>query len=160
MRSAGGGGAVVKLAWHTLDELSGLETHELLRLRESVFVVEQRCAYQEADALDIHARHLIARDDNVMVGYLRVLMPGTARRVPAIGRVLVARSHRGQGLASRLIQNAVRYIETAWPGQPIELSAQRHLTGFYEGHGFEAYGEPYLEDDIPHIAMARLPTGS
>ena len=42
--------AVLRL--HTFAELSGEELYELLSLRQRVFIVEQRCAYLDADGLD------------------------------------------------------------------------------------------------------------
>jgi ElaA protein len=42
-----------------------------------------------------------------------------------------------------------------WPGQSIELGAQAHLSGFYRSLGFEAVGETYVEDGIPHLHMRR-----
>ncbi|HAY45671.1 MAG TPA: drug:proton antiporter, partial [Gammaproteobacteria bacterium] len=33
--------------WLSFNKLGGAEVHEMIALRESVFVVEQNCAYQE-----------------------------------------------------------------------------------------------------------------
>lgn len=35
--------------WSRLDSLSALELYEIIKARESVFVVEQNCVYQETD---------------------------------------------------------------------------------------------------------------
>ena len=37
----------------------------------------------------------------------------------------------------------------------MRISAQAHLERFYGEWGFERVGEPYLEDDIPHLEMIR-----
>ena len=42
---------------------------------------------------------------------------------------------------------------------PIRISAQCYLEEFYRGFGFEIAGEPYLEDDIPHVGMLRKVRG-
>lgn len=43
------------------DELTREEVYDLLAVRTAVFVVEQRCPYQEADGLDRRAWHVFAR---------------------------------------------------------------------------------------------------
>ena len=40
----------------------------------------------------------------------------------------------------------------------IVISAQLYLEKFYTNLGFKTEGEPYLEDDIPHIKMRYLNT--
>ena len=44
------------------DELTRDELYDLLAVRTAVFVVEQRCPYQEVDGLDRRAWHVFARD--------------------------------------------------------------------------------------------------
>ena len=44
------------------DDLTRDELYDLLAVRTAVFVVEQRCPYQEADGLDRRAWHVFARD--------------------------------------------------------------------------------------------------
>ena len=51
---------------------------------------------------------------------------------------------------------ALAGCEEHWPGQPVELGAQAHLTGFYGSLGFVAVSEPYDEDGIPHAWVARI----
>jgi ElaA protein len=41
------------------------------------------------------------------------------------------------------------------PGQGVRISAQSRLRRFYGEFGFEAVGEDYMEDGIPHIEMLR-----
>lgn len=38
--------------WSRFDKLSTREFYEAVKARESVFVVEQQCVYQEVDELD------------------------------------------------------------------------------------------------------------
>ncbi|MNH44400.1 putative acyltransferase [compost metagenome] len=54
-----------------------------------------------------------------------------------------------------MLLKGLEAAEHCWPGVPVYLSAQAHLQGFYARHGFEAVGEEYLEDDIPHIGMRK-----
>ena len=61
----------------------------MLALRSAVFVVEQECAYQDLDGLDLleGTRHLIGRQGGV-TAYARMLAPGAtsnARRRGSAG---------------------------------------------------------------------------
>jgi ElaA protein len=44
--------------WRRFDELTASELYELLRFRQSIFVVEQASAYPDLDGLDPSAWHL------------------------------------------------------------------------------------------------------
>jgi ElaA protein len=68
-----------------------------------------------------------------------------------IGRVVVADGHRGQGLAEQLMKAALDVVGD----RPCRLDAQSYLAGWYRRLGFEACGEEFLDDGIPHIPMAR-----
>jgi ElaA protein len=84
-----------------------------------------------------------------------VVDPGVKYAEPAIGRVIAAPESRGTGLGRRLMQQGIQRCEVAWPGRGIRISAQAHLQRFYSSLGFMAVGEPYLEDDIPHLEMVK-----
>ena len=146
-------------SWADLDRahLDARTLHDVLLLRSQVFVVEQECAYQDVDGLDLAegTRHLIARSDGTIAAYARILAPGADRPTPRIGRVIVAPEHRGEQLGRALMQRALEVCEQHWPGQPVELGAQDHLRGFYASLGFQAQGEPYDEDGIAHVWMRR-----
>jgi ElaA protein len=134
------------------DELSTATLYALLRLRVDVFVVEQECAYPELDGRDDEpgARHLwIAGPDGDLRGYLRILRDddGTTH----IGRVTVARPHRGAGLAAQLMDAALAHIGDA----PCELEAQVQVADFYSRWGFTVTGPEFDLDGIPHVPMHR-----
>jgi ElaA protein len=122
----------------------------LWQLRESVFVVEQACAYQELDGRDLEpgTRHLWVDSEAGPVAYLRILDDGDAAR---IGRVLVAPARRGFGLSVALMRAALSEIG----GRPSVLDAQSPLAGWYATFGFVADGAEFVEDGIPHIPMRR-----
>jgi ElaA protein len=147
------------VTWHCLQhrELDTATLYELLALRTRVFVVEQNCPYLETDGQDLigDTCHLLARDGDVLVGYLRLLDPQRMGGEVVIGRVLIAEPARGTGLGHRLMEQALAECSRCWPGVPVYLSAQAHLQGYYGRYGFEAVTEVYLEDDIPHIGMRR-----
>ena len=140
----------------SFQELSVEELYEIICLREQIFVVEQQCVYLDADGRDRTSLHLCCREaegENALVGYLRILPPSTAAKCPAIGRVAVVREKRCGGIGRELMERAVAKTRGLYPGQPIHISAQCYLLGFYESLGFTAVSEPYLEDGIPHCDM-------
>lgn len=147
------------LAWHCLHhtELDTATLYELLALRTQVFVVEQRCPYLETDGQDLlgDTCHLLVRQDDALVGYLRLLDPQRMGGEVVIGRVVIAEVVRGSGLGHRLMERALVECHQRWPGVPVYLSAQAHLQGYYGRYGFQAVTEVYLEDGIPHIGMRR-----
>jgi ElaA protein len=137
------------------DALSGADVYDLLALRQRVFVVEQRCAYLDADGLDRGARHLLLRDAGVLVAYTRVLAAGVRFPTIAIGRVVVAPERRGAALGRRVMLDTIAGIEASEGNVPITLAAQAHLETFYGSLGFVTISPRYDEDGIPHVDMRR-----
>lgn len=147
------------MQWHWLRyrQLALDDLYDALALRCRVFIVEQG-PYQDPDGLDRQAWHLLGRDDaGTLQACLRVVDPGLKYAEPSIGRVAVAPERRGSGLGRALMQQGLARTVAQWPGQGIRISAQAHLQRFYGTLGFVAVGEPYLEDDIPHLEMLRRP---
>ena len=131
--------------------LDPVTLYALLRLRVDVFVVEQACAYPELDGRDTEPGtwHVWAAEADQPVGYLRMLVePDRAYR---IGRVCVARGHRGNGLAYTLMTEALRLAAD----QPVVLDGQSYLRGWYERLGFDVCGPEFVEDGIAHLPMCR-----
>lgn len=146
--------------WQRLDELTARQLHAIVAAREAVFVVEQQCAYQDADGRDLHAWHLTAWGAARVAGYLRVVDPGRKYAEPSLGRVLTTGPFRGTGLGRRLVDEGLRRCARAFPGQAIRISAQQRLERFYREFGFAVVSEPYLEDGIPHVEMLRPPAAA
>jgi ElaA protein len=145
--------------WLRWDDLRLDDLYDALALRCRVFILEQG-PFQDPDGVDRHCWHLLGRDDaGVLQAYLRVVDPGLQYEEPSIGRVISSPERRGSGLGRLLVGEGVARCETAWPGRGIRISAQARLQRFYADFGFEAVGEPYLEDGIPHLEMLRRPGG-
>ena len=138
-------------------DLSQDQLYAILQLRTEVFVVEQRCAYQEVDGQDLtgDTLHLMGGQDDKLVAYLRLLDPQSQGGDVVIGRVVTAPAARELKLGHTLLLKGLEAAEHCWPGVPVYLSAQAHLRAFYARHGFAVVGEEYLEDDIPHIGMRK-----
>lgn len=143
--------------WASFSELSNDDLYALLEARQAVFVVEQKCAYLDADGYDQKSMHLLLWDESdALAGYLRVLPPGLKYPQAAIGRVLTTASFRGKGLGHKLMKEALARIELTYGKMTdVTLSAQAHLQKFYETQGFVAHGPIYDEDGIAHVAMTR-----
>jgi ElaA protein len=110
-------------------DLGKEQLYAILQLRAEVFVVEQKCVYQDVDGQDLEGDtcHLMAWNGDRLVAYLRLLDPELQGGDVVIGRVLTAPEARGKA----------------------------HLQGYYGRYGFVVAGEEYLEDGIPHIGMRR-----
>ena len=144
----------IRWKWSSFEELSKVKLYDILQIRQQVFVLEQNCLYQDIDRLDQSAWHLLAINKNAqLMGYLRVVAPGKKYKEPSIGRVLVHPDQRKKGLGKRLLTEGMRRTQAQFPSQDIRISAQLQLQAFYENAGFVPVGNPYLEDDIPHIEM-------
>ncbi|HEX2540720.1 MAG TPA: GNAT family N-acetyltransferase [Caldimonas sp.] len=143
--------------WCRFDAVDVHELQGIHRARQQVFVVEQACAFVDADEYDEAAFHLAAWSSTQRepAAYARVLDPGIKYAEPSIGRVLTAASARGQGLGRELVARALAQAQAVWPGHSIRIGAQSRLECFYAGFGFVVAGEPYVEDGIPHVEMLR-----
>lgn len=147
-----------EISWRCarLHELSPLELQRIHIARQQVFAVEQDCVFQDADEVDEHSTHLAAwRADGVLLAYARLVDPGVKYAEPSLGRVLTTAAARGTGVGRVLVRRAVDHLTGAFPGQGLRISAQLRLERFYAEAGFVSIGEPYLEDDMPHIEMLR-----
>lgn len=150
----------MELSWaiKRFNELQTAELYELLDLRIKVFVVEQNCPYPETDGKDYYSTHVFGRDgDGRVLVCLRVVDPGIVSPEPVIGRVATATSLRGKGFGHMIMNRAMGWIKQQFGEVPVRLSAQEHLSGFYNKHGFGSISDIYLEDDIPHVEMLYIP---
>lgn len=146
--------SAIRWQWCRLQELSHEQLYALFAAREAVFVVEQNCAYQELDGLDMEALHLIAWAGAEVAACLRVMAPGAGFKQAALGRIMTARAFRGRGLGRKLMVMALQYVDETYP-DGVRIGAQTHLEKFYRSFGFKPVSEPYLEDGIPHVGMLR-----
>jgi ElaA protein len=144
------------IAWRLarFDELSPGEIHDIFQARIEVFVVEQKCVFQDLDGLDPDCLHLTGVEGD-LVAYCRLVPPGTKFAEPSIGRVLTTGSARRSGAGRELMRLAVDHATRLWPGRALRIGAQKYLEHFYGEFGFVTASEPYDEDGIPHVEMVR-----
>lgn len=144
--------------WQHFSDLSLMDFHNIIALREAVFVVEQACAYQDVDGYDPGAWHLLGCQAAQLVATARLLPPGTYHpNEVVLGRVVVARCVRGQGVGYELLDAFISFAAERFPDCMQSAGVQAHLVDFYQRVGFHTDGEIYLEDGIEHIRMCRYP---
>lgn len=135
-------------------QLSLNELYDSMKLRQKVFIVEQNCPYLDTDDKDQAAHHLLGIQNQSIVAYARLLPKGISYEdYVSIGRIVTAETQRGKGYGIALVKEAILQCKLLFKADQIKISAQQYLIQFYESHGFQAVGEGYLEDGIPHIAM-------
>ena len=129
------------------DELTTRELYDLLHLRDEVFVVGQKItAVPEVDGLDVECAHVRAFLDERLVGTARIFVDHDPL---VVGRVAVHPDLQRSGMGTLMMQ-----FVGNWLGErPAELHAQAYLEPWYARIGWETFGEPFDEADIPHVMM-------
>jgi len=143
--------------WLRFGELGVDNLYDALALRCRAFVLEQG-AYLDTDGIDRRSWHLLGRDNaGVLQAYLRAVDPGIKYAEPSIGRVATAPEVRGSGPGPAASARGRARCAATWPGLGVRISAQARLRRFYAELGFEAIGDEYIEDRIPHLEMLWRP---
>ncbi len=124
-----------------------------LALREEVFVREQGVPRsEELDGHDEEALHLLACDSSgAVVGTLRLLFTDEYCK---LGRVAVARSFRGRGIASSMLALALAEARSRG-ARRARLAAQLGALGLYQRAGFAVESGPFMQAGIEHVWMER-----
>ena len=133
-------------------DLTAEELYEILRVRAEVFVVEQNCAYQDLDGVDLDAYHVFLQENGKIVAYLRVVDKGKRLDEVSIGRVISLR--RRQGVGGELMRLGLRVAKEKFGAKIVKVGAQVYAKPFYESVGFRQISDEYMEDGIPHIYMS------
>lgn len=136
---------------------------ELRRVRTIVFVDELDVPPEiEADALDPHCLHVIARTpDGTPIGTGRLVPPARAGSgdTARIGRLAVLADWRGRGVGAALLE-ALLALARRQGWHDVVLSAQVTALDFYLRHAFVPVGERFMEAGIEHQSMRRRLTGA
>ena len=147
----------MKWSCKAFKELSLDEFHDIIQLREIVFVVEQDCPYLDVDGKDKEALHVFGEYEGNIVATTRILKPGKSYDEVAIGRVVTSPTVRGMGMGKQLMEESMKFVKLHFGKVPIRISAQTYLLRYYKSFGFIETGEEYLEDNIPHFEMLYKP---
>lgn len=134
------------------DELTAKELYEILKARIEIFVVEQKCIYQDLDDIDYGSLHIFYQeDDGKVAAYLRLFPKDGEAGTIQMGRVLT-RKH-GIGLGGKILQDGIQAARKIPGIKMIYAEAQEYAAGYYEREGFKVTSETFLEDGIPHVQM-------
>ena len=133
------------------EQLNTVELYEILRARVNVFVVEQTCPYPELDGIDYDSLHVWLEEGDEIVAYLRIFEKDATANTVQIGRVLSKR--RGEGLGAKVLEHGLEAAKIEMGADSVFIEAQTYALPFYAKFGFEACGEEFLEDGIPHTPM-------
>ena len=122
--------------------------HELKRIREAVFIVEQNVPVElEWDGLDPNARHVLAQSrGGVAMGTARLLPDGQ------IGRMAVLKEWRGLGVGSALLEALLQIARNRGFSQ-VFLNSQTRAVSFYSRRGFKVVSGEFMDAGIPHVKM-------
>jgi predicted GNAT family N-acyltransferase len=128
------------------------EIDDALGLRRRVFCDEQGVTLEaDQDGRDPEALHIVALDDDRLIGTCRLLFDdGVAR----LGRMAVEPELRGRGVGALILEAAERESRAAG-ALKIRLHAQTAAASLYARGGFEVQGEEFMEEGIPHLTMEK-----
>ncbi len=127
------------------------EFESCFQIRLTVFVEEQNVPLEEErDEYDETALHFLATGNGTPLGTARVILKD-AGATAKITRVAVLPSARKLGVGAALMQ----HIENSVSAKKFLLDAQTHALPFYERLGYAAYGDPFMEANIPHRHMQK-----
>lgn len=147
----------ISWVYKSFHDLSAEELYRIIQLRNEVFVVEQKCVFQDADGKDPKAWHLMGWKDGQLLAYTRLIPEGISYQYASIGRVVSSQNARGSGIGKELMKKSIDILYMLWGKQPIQIGAQLYLKKFYESLGFQQSSDMYLEDGIEHIEMILQP---
>ena len=139
----------------SFNDLTPDELYAVMRLRIEVFVVEQNCVFQDLDNKDQNCLHFMGWNDEMLYAYTRIVPPGVAYDLPAIGRVVTSSKARGSGLGRTLMEKSITETKKLYGNTDIKVGAQLYLKNFYTSLGFIQSSGTYLEDGIEHIEMIK-----
>ena len=98
-----------RMEMQKFEELSVHELYAIMRLRSEVFVLEQNCAYLDADNKDQECWHFAGWHNNSPVAYVRLVPAGRSFKEPSIGRVVTSPAHRKGGHGRVLMQKLLNF---------------------------------------------------
>ena len=141
----------MNLYYKRFSDLTTDELYQILKLRVSVFVVEQNCPYMELDDLDQKSIHVWYEENGIIQAYLRILDKGAESQYVAIGRVISVK--RKCGIGSKILSEGIRIVKEQFQTAKIYLEAQTYAKRLYEQAGFKQISEEFMIDGIPHVKM-------
>lgn len=133
-------------------QLSTTDIYQIIQLRTSCFIVEQKMCYQDLDNIDLQASHFSFRTNNKLLGYLRFHPINENNNIIKLSRICVEPSHRNERVGTKLIYAGIKSAKKQC-AQQIIITAQQYLQEYYQNFGFTVTSKPYIINDISHQDM-------
>lgn len=131
------------------DELTNKELYNILKIRSQVFVVEQKCIYNDMDDEDFNSLHVFYNEGDITHAYLRIIPMGDS--IVKIGRVCALQKRTGLG--TKLLVEGINAAKTKLTASKIIIHAQSYVENFYAKQGFKTVSDEFMEEGIPHVKM-------
>lgn len=143
----------MKILIKPLAQLSSREFYLAARLREEVFVAEQKITVSDLDQTDLTAIQLIIlnEDETAAIATCRAYQEDGKW---FFGRVAVAKTARGQGLGSKMIKRLAEHLAQKG-ASALYCHAQLQAKPFYDRLGFKPQGAEFMEAGIRHVLMVK-----
>lgn len=122
-------------------------------IRETVFLQEQGFE-KEYDENDNVAKTIVIYDGNDAVGTCRLYWDNEVG-CHHVGRIAVPKHRRGEGLGALVVTEAEKVIKELG-GTEVFISGQIQVADFYKKLGYTQYGEVYMEENHPHVALKKI----
>ena len=121
------------------------------QIRLEVFNKEQNVPYElDIDLAEFNGEMFLYTNENEeYVACARIIYE--ENRVH-LGRIAVLKEYRNMGYATKMITSIERIIQTLGIKE-VYIEAQLSAKAFYERLGYKAYGEVFMDANMPHIYM-------
>ena len=137
------------------DWLEPSEQAAIRASREQVYIIEQNVSEElEWDGLDEECLQLLVSHPKHGALATARLCYNNETGYGHIGRMSVLKEWREQGIGHSMLDMLIEHANMQQISH-LELNAQTHAMKFYTKHGFDAYGEEFLDAGIPHYAMKK-----
>lgn len=122
-------------------------------IRETVFLSEQGFE-KEYDENDNIAKHIVIYENDEAIATCRLYWDDEVNCYH-VGRIAVLKPHRGNGLGIKIVTEAEKIIKEMG-GKEVFISGQVQVVEFYvKKLGYTQYGDVYLEEKKPHVALKK-----
>lgn len=122
-------------------------------IRETVFLQEQGFE-KEYDEYDNVAKTIVIYDGDEAIATCRLYWDDEVN-CHHMGRIAVLKHRRGEGLGAIIVTEGEKVIKSLG-GKEVFISGQIQVAEFYKKLGYTQYGEVYMEENHPHVALKKI----
>ena len=122
-------------------------------IRETVFLQEQGFE-KEYDEYDNVAKTIVIYDGDEAIATCRLYWDNEVK-CHHMGRIAVLKHRRGEGLGAIIVTEGEKVIKSLGCKE-VFISGQIQVAEFYKKLGYTQYGEVYMEENHPHVALKKI----